>query len=97
MRIDAHKARAGSKPSGFNFAEDTAILTARGSVLARPGAPSRRDEVASIGHVIANFFPSLHAIQSPGTLTAGDVCEAGNHFFIGHLEAHKRSGRTAVG
>jgi|SRR5882672_6759013 len=74
------------------FAEDTAILTARGSVLARPGAPSRRDEVASMGHVIANFFPSLHAIQSPGTLDAGDVCEAGNHFFIGISERTNEAG-----
>jgi len=65
------------------FVEDTAILTARGSVLARPGAPSRRDEVTSMGHAIASFFPALHAIQSPGTLDAGDVCEAGNHFLIG--------------
>lgn len=53
------------------------------AVLARPGAPSRAGEVASIRKVLADFFPALSEIHSPGTLDGGDVCEAGNHFFIG--------------
>ncbi|HVS82473.1 MAG TPA: hypothetical protein VHE60_12150 [Pyrinomonadaceae bacterium] len=52
-------------------------------VLTRPGADSRAGEVASIGEVLSDFYPSLFSIQSPGTLDGGDVCEAGNHFFIG--------------
>jgi dimethylargininase len=33
--------------------------------------------------VIAEFFASVHAIESPGTLDGGDVCEAGRIHFIG--------------
>src|SRR6266849_8401024 len=48
------------------FVEDTAILTERGAVLARPGAPSRAGEVASMRDVLATLYSSLRAIQAPG-------------------------------
>src|SRR5207253_1836692 len=32
------------------------------------------------------------AIQAPGTLDGGDVCEAGNHFFIGISERTNEAG-----
>ena len=65
------------------FVEDTAILTPRGAVLTRPGAPSRAGEVEAIRPAILNFFPAPLTIQAPGTVDGGDICEAGNHFFIG--------------
>jgi len=65
------------------FVEDTAILTPRGAILARPGASSREGEVEVIRPTILNFFPSPRTIDPPGTLDGGDICEAGNHFFIG--------------
>ncbi len=65
------------------FVEDTAILTERGAVLARPGAASRTDEVDAIRPVIAQLFPAALAIESPGTVDGGDICEAAEHFFIG--------------
>jgi len=65
------------------FVEDTALLTPRGAVLTRPGARSRRGEVANIAPVLRDHFDNVHAIEAPGTLDAGDVCEAGDHFFIG--------------
>jgi dimethylargininase len=68
------------------FVEDTAVLTNRCAVFARPGAPSRRGEVASMQPALADFFLNLTSIQSPGTLDGGDVCEAGNNFFIGVSE-----------
>jgi dimethylargininase len=61
-------------------------------VLTRPGAPSRTGEVESMRKVLADFFPSLPAIQAPGTLDGGDVCEAGNHFFIGISERTNKAG-----
>ena len=33
--------------------------------------------------MIAEFFPSVHAIEAPGTLDGGDICEAGRVHFIG--------------
>jgi dimethylargininase len=65
------------------FVEDTAILAARGAVLARPGAASREGEVEAIRPAILNFFPSPLTIESPGTLDGGDICEAEEHFFMG--------------
>ena len=65
------------------FVEDTAILTSRGAVLTRPGAPERAGEAAAIEPALRCFFPDLARIEPPGTLDGGDICEAGDHFFIG--------------
>ena len=65
------------------FVEDTAILTARGAVITRPGAPSRLDEARQIAPVIRDYFATTHSINEPGTVDGGDICEAGEHFFIG--------------
>jgi dimethylargininase len=65
------------------FVEDTALLTPRGAVLTRPGAISRLAEVESIAPVIQDYFDNIYSVDPPGTLDAGDVCEAGEHFFIG--------------
>lgn len=66
------------------FVEDTAILTAWGALLTRPGAPSRAGEVAAIEQAVSTFYPNARRrIEPPGTLDGGDVCEAGDHVFIG--------------
>ena len=65
------------------FVEDTAILTARGAVITRPGALSRRGETNHITPVIRDYFSTVHSIEEPGTVDGGDICEAGEHFFIG--------------
>jgi dimethylargininase len=65
------------------FVEDTAVVTARGAVLTRPGPVSREGEVETIRPTILNFFPSPLTIDAPGTLDGGDICEAEDHFFLG--------------
>jgi len=65
------------------FVEDTAVVTARGAIVARPGAPSRAGEVAAIRQVLEARLGSVAAITSPGTLDGGDVCQADGSFFIG--------------
>lgn len=65
------------------FVEDTAVLTERGAILTRPGAASRAGEVAVIRDAVRAFYPNSLEITAPGTLDGGDICEAGNHFFIG--------------
>ena len=65
------------------FVEDTAILTARGAVITRPGAPSRLGETKDIAPLIRDYFSNVHIIEEPGTVDGGDICEAGEHFFIG--------------
>ncbi len=69
-------------PDG-TFVEDTAILTGRGAVLTRPGAPSRAGEVRGIEPCVRHFFAGSAAIEAPGTVDGGDVCEADGHFLIG--------------
>ncbi|MBC8085912.1 MAG: N(G),N(G)-dimethylarginine dimethylaminohydrolase [Phycisphaerae bacterium] len=66
------------------FVEDTAlILPGIGAILTRPGAASRAGEVEAIREAIQSLFPDAAQIEAPGTLDAGDVCEAGQHVFIG--------------
>lgn len=65
------------------FVEDTAVLTQRCAVLARPGAPTRTGETANMQDALSNFFSSIEVIEYPGTLDGGDVCQVDNHFFIG--------------
>ena len=65
------------------FVEDTAVLTDRGAVVTRPGAASRIGEVKTIEPVLREHFNEVQYIREPGTVDGGDVCEAGEHFFIG--------------
>jgi dimethylargininase len=83
---------ADSRYPDSTFVEDIAVLTEKCAVLTRPGADSRTGEVASIRDVLADFYPARFSIQPPGTLDGGDVCEAGNHFFIGISERTNEAG-----
>jgi dimethylargininase len=65
------------------FIEDTALVTGRGAIITRPGAPSRRGETDVIAAALAGLFPDLARITAPGTVDAGDVCETDGHFLIG--------------
>jgi dimethylargininase len=65
------------------FVEDTAIVTAKGAILTRPGAPSRAGEVRAMKTALSRWFPELARIEPPGTVDAGDVCEADHHVLIG--------------
>jgi len=65
------------------FVEDTAVLLRGKAVLTNPGAPERKGEVESIGRILGRYFSSTVRILAPGTLDAGDVCEAGERVFIG--------------
>jgi dimethylargininase len=74
------------------FVEDTALVTARGVIITRPGADSRVGEVDSIREFLQGSFSRIRAIDHPGTLDGGDVCEAGDHFFIGISKRTNESG-----
>jgi dimethylargininase len=65
------------------FVEDTAIVTARGAILTRPGAPSRAGEVRGMAECLRRFYADLCVIDAPGTVDGGDICEADGHFLIG--------------
>jgi dimethylargininase len=69
------------------FIEDTAIVFDDLAVIARPGAPSRRGEVAEVAGALEPHRP-LFIIAEPGTLDGGDVLVVGRRVFVG------RSSRT---
>jgi dimethylargininase len=65
------------------FVEDTAILTARVTIIMRPGAPSRRGEIDLIKDAVLAYRSEVMQIVEPGSMDGGDVCQADEHFFIG--------------
>ena len=71
-----------ANPDG-TFVEDTAVLLPEGAILTRPGAASRQGEVAAIADALRRHYPKLATITAPGTVDGGDICEAGQHVFIG--------------
>ena len=64
------------------FIEDTAIVLDEVAVLCRPGAESRRAEVARVAEVLQQFRP-LASIQAPGTLDGGDLLRVGKVIYAG--------------
>ena len=70
------------------FVEDTVVVCEDLAVLARPGAPARRAEVAGVAAAAESLGLRTAAIQEPGTLDGGDVLQAGHTVYVG------RGGRT---
>ena len=71
-----------AQPDG-TFVEDTAVIAGGVAIITRPGAPSRRGEVAAIAAALQPLLPLLGPVEAPGTLDGGDVCQADQHFLIG--------------
>jgi len=70
------------------FVEDTVVVCEDLAVLARPGAPARRAEVAGVAAMAGPLGLRTAAIAAPGTLDGGDVLQAGHTVYVG------RGGRT---
>jgi len=71
-----------SFPDG-TFVEDAAVVTAKGAVITRPGAPSRQGEIDSVARGLRSLTPKMLRIDAPGTVDGGDVCDVDGHFLIG--------------
>jgi dimethylargininase len=74
------------------FVEDTAILANDCAILTRPGASARAGEVDRIDPVLQQTFARSYRIVAPGTVDGGDICQAGEHFFIGISERTNEAG-----
>lgn len=74
------------------FIEDIALLTPHCAIITNPGAPTRRDETAGIRDMLQEFYEDIFKILPPGTLEAGDVMMAGDHYFIGLSKRTNREG-----
>lgn len=73
------------------FVEDTAVITGRHAVLTRPGAESRRAEVAAVGGALS-AHRSVHEMRAPATLDGGDVLRVGARLFVGLSRRTNREG-----
>lgn len=69
------------------FVEDTAFVLDEVAVIARPGAPTRRQETISIAQLLGNYRLLRH-LEAPATLDGGDVLRLGRTLYVG------RSSRT---
>jgi len=73
------------------FIEDTAMVLDEIAVLLRPGAASRRPEVAGVEAVLRQYR-TLASIQPPGTLDGGDLLRIDNKIFAGLSTRSNKSG-----
>ncbi len=70
------------------FVEDAAVILSDAvAVLSRPGAASRRDEVATLEPALGGTL-ALERLTAPATLDGGDVLRLGSRLLVG------RSSRT---
>jgi dimethylargininase len=75
------------------FVEDTALVLNELAVLCRPGAASRRGEVAGVAASLQQYR-TVASIDAPGTLDGGDLLCLGKTIFAG---LSTRSNRQGIG
>ncbi len=73
------------------FIEDTAIVLDEIAVICRPGAASRRLEIAGVEGILQKFRSTV-SIQPPGTLDGGDVLRIGKIIYAGLSTRSNQSG-----
>jgi len=78
------------------FVEDVALLTPHCAIIMNPGAPSRKGEIEKIKPVVSRFYSSIEEIKEPGTVEAGDIMMAGDHYFVGLSARTNRNGANQV-
>lgn len=64
------------------FVEDAAVVLPELAIITRPGAMSRRPEIASVADALRSYRP-LTFIADPGTLDGGDVLVVGSTIYAG--------------
>jgi dimethylargininase len=84
-----------SYPDAY-FVEDTAVVTRKVAVIARPGAPARQGEEDTVASMLGRYYKTARVV-APGTLDGGDVLMVGNHFFIGLSERTNDAGARQLG
>lgn len=73
------------------FIEDTALVLDEIAVMCRPGAVSRRAEVAGVRNVLQHYR-ALESIKLPGTLDGGDLLRVGNVIYAGLSTRSNKNG-----
>jgi dimethylargininase len=82
-------------PDGV-FVEDTVVVVGALAVLTRPGAATRRREVADVGRVLAGLGFEVAAIPAPAHLDGGDVLRIGDEVVVGLSRRTDAAGARAL-
>ncbi|WP_344362917.1 dimethylargininase [Streptomyces gobitricini] len=69
-------------PDGV-FVEDAVVMFRDVALVCRPGAPSRRPEVAAVEEAVTRLGCSVRRVRKPGTLDGGDVLKVGDTVYVG--------------
>lgn len=77
------------------FVEDTAIVLDEVAILTRPGAESRRGEVALIEAEVA-LLRTVVKVEAPATLEGGDVMRVGRTLYVGLSPRTNAGGADAL-
>lgn len=73
------------------FVEDAALCLDQGAVLMRPGAPSRRGEVAHMETTLRSLYADVRQINS-GFIEGGDILITGKEILVGRSERTDAAG-----
>lgn len=73
------------------FVEDTAVILGEVAVVTRPGAESRRSEVAAVAGFLEKRF-EMAQIEEPGTVDGGDVMIVDGKVYVGESARTNRDG-----
>lgn len=65
------------------FVEDAVVVVEHLAILTRPGAPSRRPEVADVRGVVEHLGLEVATIEAPATLDGGDVLQMQDTVYVG--------------
>lgn len=77
------------------FVEDCAVVVGGRALATRPGAPSRRGEVATIADALRAWV-EVSQVESPATLDGGDCMQVGGTMFVGRSDRTNAGGVAAL-
>jgi dimethylargininase len=77
------------------FVEDTALVLDEVAFSMRPGAESRRPEVAGIAAAL-KAYREIVPIQAPATIDGGDIVVVGKRILVGRSERTNAAGMAAL-
>lgn len=78
------------------FVEDTAVVIGGRALITRPGALSRRGEVAAIEQALRDAGFDIATMFEPATLDGGDCLRLGSTIYVGHSARTNTEGIAAL-
>ncbi|WP_129789792.1 dimethylargininase [Promicromonospora panici] len=93
---DVHEIPAAEAHPDGVFVEDTVVVFDGLAVLTRPGARSRRGEVASVRPVVERVAHEIAEIIEPGTLEGGDILKVGRTVYVGRTARTNAEGSAQL-